>query len=206
MKYVTIDTETTNLFDYRKPADAEGQPRLAQLALVFLAPDHTIEREVAFLIKPEGWTMSAETAAIHGLTQEKLLAEGVPVLGALTAYNEALDGEYIVVGYNVSYDLKVMRGELRRAGLADRFETTRSVDCMRPLTSVCKIPKAKGNGYKLPKLVEAYRHLFNKDFDGAHGAPADAHACAEIFRHMVANNLLSEAHLSGLKEVKGSPT
>ena len=39
MKYVVIDTETSGLFDFSKPADAEGQPRLASLAMVFLDQD-----------------------------------------------------------------------------------------------------------------------------------------------------------------------
>ena len=33
MKYAVIDTETSGLFDFSKPAEAEGQPRLASLAI-----------------------------------------------------------------------------------------------------------------------------------------------------------------------------
>ena len=33
MKFVVLDTETSGLFDYCKPADADGQPRLAEIAL-----------------------------------------------------------------------------------------------------------------------------------------------------------------------------
>lgn len=34
MKYLIIDTETTGLFDFSKPADGEGQPRLAQICMI----------------------------------------------------------------------------------------------------------------------------------------------------------------------------
>ena len=182
--YVVADTETTGLHNFSLPADADGQPRLASLALLTLGADLSIADEQSFLIKPEGWEMNPETAKIHGLTQEKLLAEGAPIADALAKYATALEAGHVIVGYNVSYDLKVMRGELRRAGLPDRFETTRSIDCMRPLTDVCRIPKAKGNGYKLPKLKEAYASIFKKELEGAHGALADARACAEIFKEM----------------------
>jgi hypothetical protein len=53
-------------------------------------------------------------------------------------------------------------------------------------TSICKLPAAKGRGYKWPKLEELYQFLFNKKFDGAHDAAADVKAAAECFFAMVA--------------------
>ena len=199
--YVVVDTETSGLFDYTKPADADGQPRMAAFAMLLLAPDFSVANEQSFLVKPDGWEMNATATAIHGLTQEKLLAEGVAVADVLAKYVEALKSNFVVVGYNVSYDLKVLRGELRRAALPDMFETTRSIDCMRPLTDICKIPKAKGNGFKLPKLKEAYQSIFTKELVGAHGALADARACAEIFKEMMPRGIFKP-----LLEQAGSPS
>ena len=190
MKFVCLDTETSGLFDYTKPADADGQPRLAEIALLFLAPDFSVERTHHALIKPDGWEMQPGAQAIHGLTQDRLLSEGQPVAASLSPYVTAVEEGWTVVGYNVNFDLKVMRGELRRAGLPDMFEKTLSVCCMRPLTDVCKVPKAKGNGYKFPKLVEAYQHLFSRGFDGAHGALEDATACADIFKELHIRGIL----------------
>jgi DNA polymerase III epsilon subunit-like protein len=186
--FVVIDTETSGLFDYSKPADAEGQPRMASVAFVHLGDDLTEAfAEVAheFLIRPDGWRMSDEVAMIHGLTHERLMADGVPVIEALDYYNGILDGNPVIVGYNASFDLKVLRAELRRAGKPDRFEGTRSIDCMRPLTDICKVPKAGGKaGFKGRKGTEAYKAICQRDLVGAHGALADARACAEIFREM----------------------
>jgi DNA polymerase III epsilon subunit-like protein len=86
--------------------------------------------------------------------------------------------------------------------MADRFETTASVDLMRPLVNVCKIAKAKGGGFKFPKLTEAHQHLFGEAFDGAHGAVADATAAARIFKHMVDQRILSDSVLSGVQEIR----
>lgn len=182
--YVCIDTETSGLFDFSKPADGEGQPRMASVAFIRLFPDFTVMLEREFLIRPDGWRMNDAAALIHGLTHDRLMADGVPVIEALDYYNDILDANPVIVGYNASFDLKVLRGELRRAGKPDRFEGTRSVDCMRPLTDICKVPKASGSGYKWPKLTEAYRAIFQRELAGAHGALADARACAEIFREM----------------------
>ncbi len=184
MKFAVMDVETSGLFDYSRRAHEDGQPRMASLALLRLGDDLSVADEFHTLIKPDGWQMDAEVAKINGLTQERLEAEGKPVAEALDAYGKALDEELVIVGWNVSFDLKILRGELRRAGREDRFESTKSTDCMRPLTDIVRIPKAKGSGFKLPKLTEAYCAIFNRDFEGAHSALADAKACAEIFREM----------------------
>lgn len=200
-RYVVADCETSGLFDYKQPADADGQPRMAQLALVHLDDALNVQHTESFLIRPDGWVMddAGEACAVHGLTHGRLMTEGVPIVEALTAYNAVLNSGRVIVGYNVPFDLKMMRAEMRRAGLPDRYETTASVDCMHPTAHAMK---AKNGGkYKTAKLVLAYEALFGKRFDGVHGALEDALACAEIFRYLVANKHLSDEKLSGVKAI-----
>lgn len=199
MRYVVADTETNGLFDYSKAADADGQPRMAQLALVYLTEALEIERTESFLIKPEGWVMddTGEACKVHGLTHARLMAEGVPVGPVLRAYNTALDNGRVVVGYNVSYDLKIMRAEMRRAGLPDRYETTAKVDVIHKMARLIT-NKTRGK-YKTHKLGAAYEHLFGKPFDGAHDALADAKATAQMFQHLVGEKYYTPEELTGVK-------
>lgn len=184
---IIIDTETSGLFDFSKPADAEGQPRLASFAAIYLHPDFTLDREYSRFIKPQGCSMTPETTAINGLTNEKLEAEGVPVEEVLSEYNAAID-THLVIAFNVQFDSKVMRGEMRRAGQPDRFETTRTACLMRPLTNICQIPKARGKGWKFPKLAEAMAH-FKLAQEAAHSALGDARAAADLLRHCERNGI-----------------
>ncbi|MEY4951800.1 MAG: hypothetical protein RL299_224, partial [Pseudomonadota bacterium] len=39
MGYLVIDTETSGLFDFKKPADDPSQPRLASLAMIWADDD-----------------------------------------------------------------------------------------------------------------------------------------------------------------------
>lgn len=192
--YLLIDTETSGLFDFSKPADADGQPRLAELAMILIDP---MERDGAmeqhFLIKPEGWEIGPEMAAINGLTSELLNESGVPVADAIAAYAAAIDHGAIVVAHNAQFDTKVMRGEMRRAGVDDRFEKTQNICTMRSLVDVCQIPKKTGKGFKLPKFGEAYRHFFDADIEGQHTARGDCNALLEIFMEMFQRGLLPEA-------------
>lgn len=180
MKYVVIDTETSGLFDFSKPADADGQPRLAHLAMLFTADGNDNARKEEYFVKPDGWSIAPSVTAINGLTDAILNEKGTPVADALAAYTKAVDDGHTVVAFNAQYDTKIMRGEMRRAGIDDRFDRTPNICVMRALTDVCKIPKAKGGGYKFPKLSEACAH-FGINQEGAHSAVGDAQACLALF-------------------------
>lgn len=181
--YLVIDCETSGLFDFSKPADADGQPRLAALAIIQLDADLNQEYSNEFFIKPDGWTIEPDAARVNGLSIEKLTEDGIPVIDVLKVYADVLDRGYVVVAFNAQFDCKVLRGEMRRAGMDDRFEATPNICVMRASTNVCKIPKAKGGGYKFPKLAEACNHfLISQDAD--HSAMGDARAALAIFRKL----------------------
>ena len=200
MKYAVIDTETSGLFDFSKPADAEGQPRLASLAVILL--DDTlseIESGRQYLVRPEGWTLPAEATTINGLTMERLEAEGRPIGEILDLYADLIARGYVVVAHNAQYEAKVMRGELRRAGRPDLFEATPNICVMRAATDIVKAPKASGKGYKFPKLAEACAH-FGIAQSEQHTAIADARAAAEIFRKLRALNACPDPAVHYAKE------
>ncbi|MDR3464195.1 MAG: 3'-5' exonuclease [Beijerinckiaceae bacterium] len=199
MRYAVIDTETSGLFDFSKPADAEGQPRLASLAVIRLDAELNEEGADEYLIKPEGWTLPAEATTINGLTMERLEAEGRPIGKILDLYAGLIECGYVVVAFNAQFDAKIMRGELRRAGLPDLFEQTRNICVMRAATDIVKAPKASGKGYKFPKIAEACAH-FGIAQTEQHTAIDDARAAAEIFRKLRALNACPDPAVHYAKE------
>lgn len=201
-KFCVIDTENTGLFDYKREADAEGQPRLAELAMLFLDDKLEIERVFQAYVKPDGWTMPAAATEVHGITTEVLEEKGVPVGEVLDAYTAAIDAGYVIVAHNAQHDCKQMRAELRRAGRPDRFQQTMNVCTMRALTDVCKIPP-NGNrgGYKFPKLSEAMV-FFDLKPSGDHSALADAMDAYALLRKIIELDVLPEpkVHLAKPKD------
>lgn len=191
MKYLCFDTETTGLFNFKEPADAPGQPRLAHLAMI-LADENGIEIDRTDLyVQPKGWTMPAEAGAVNGLTTEFLRENGTPINIVLEAYADEIRSGRIAVAYNAQYDLKVMRGEMRRAGMDDLFEQTQNICVMRPMIKLCNIPKANGAGIKFPKLVEAMAYFGHK-LEGAHRAMNDAEGALLVMRGLIAMGALPE--------------
>lgn len=178
-KYAVIDTETSGLFDFSKPADAEGQPRLASLAIIVLDENMALVEERNVFIKPDGWEMNPEAEKVNGLSMAILNEKGIPVAEALASYVELIDAGAVVVAFNAQFDTKMLRGELRRANLPDRFEVTPNICVMRAATQVCKVPKKSGVGFKFPKLAEACA-FFGIKQSAAHSSLDDARSAAAI--------------------------
>lgn len=191
--YIVIDSENTGLFDYKAPADAPHQPRLAELTMLYVSPELEIEREYNALIKPDGWTMPPEATEIHGLTHEMLMEKGVPVREALEAYTAAIAEGRAMAAHNAVHDAKQIRGELRRAGMPDQFESAPNLCTMRSLTDICRIPKANGHkGWKWPTLTEACDFL-GIEQHAKHSSHGDAMAVFHLMRRMKQLGALPEA-------------
>ena len=191
MKYLCFDTETSGIPDFSKPAHADGQPRLASYAFLFVDEDFEIEHRVVGLIRPDGWEMPPEAQAVNGLSTAMLLEKGESVVYAVGVFREAIDSGRTLVAHNLSFDAKIMRGELRRANLSDE-NCTKGICTMRSLTAACAIPHPRGTGLKFPSLTEACRIIAKREVRNAHGALPDALGALWLLRNM---------HLRGL--VKG---
>jgi DNA polymerase-3 subunit epsilon len=186
VNYIATDTEGSGLFDYTKPADAPGQPRLAAIGMI-LVDENLVETERhSFLIKPQGWIFDdrSEAAQVNGLTHERLMDEGVDVKIPLRIYGDAIDNRRIVVGHNILHDLKMMRAEARMAGFPDRFMQTRYICTMQGSRQIVDARTADGKK-KAPKLEEACA-FFGIDLEekGAHTGIGGADRALQILRHL----------------------
>lgn len=190
-KYAIIDTETSGLFNFRLPADAPGQPRLAGFSMILTDDDGQIIDRLDTLVKPNGWTISPEITAINGLTTDKCEENGIPLADVLDAYTKAVQDGHVVIAYNAQYDTKVMRGELRLAERPDLFEQTPNICVMRACHGF-GIQKAGDKKGGFPKLSDAYMHFFHMENPNGHTSAGDALACYDVFMHLRAQGALPE--------------
>lgn len=183
--YLIVDTETNSLPDYKRPADADGQPRLAAIAMLLVTPDLIQESVYTAHIKPFGWAMEPDATAVNGLTNEYLMQHGVPVSEALRMYSAMIEAGRPVIAFNSRFDCKILRGECRLAGMPDLFEQTPNWCTMRAANPLVKAVGKTGRP-KFPRLDEACRHFGIPIAVGArHTAMADALLCLELARALV---------------------
>lgn len=192
--YLVIDTETSGLFDFKQPADAPGQPRLAALAIMQVTDRLELELEHEYLVEPDGWTLDPEAAAVNGLTTDMLLHRGRPVGEVLDVFAAGIEFAHRkVLAWGAQFDLKMLRGEFRRAGRPDLFDQTPNACVMRAATKYCGIPQKNGRGLKWPTLEEACKILLGRFPTAPHFALGDARDTLEIARTLVQKGWVIDA-------------
>ena len=191
-----IDTETTGV----NPTTC----RLVQLAAYLVKDDLglTFVESYNVIVRPEGFTIPDEAAAIHRITTERALREGIPALDALNQLLRLADqaGEMRangrLIAHNFNYDYRVLLEEYDRAGLghASTRLALRPFCTMKSMTARCNLPPtprmlAKGMRQpKPPTLTQAWQHCHpDQDItaggDDRHTAMGDVLLCVDVFRH-----------------------
>jgi DNA polymerase-3 subunit epsilon len=201
------DTETTGLPLFNDPSEDPRQPHIVELAAI-LIDDKTREEKglVHYIVRPDGWTIPDEVAAIHGITQERAMDEGIPEWKVIREFHELNNQADLRVAHNGQFDDRIMRIAIKRFGkgysdvtepeytqdfkdeLADAFKSRPSYCTMKNSTNILNLPatpamikSGRGSWKKQPSLAEAYKHFFGEEMEGAHSALFDARNCAKIY-------------------------
>lgn len=181
MNTLIFDCETSGKADFRSPPEAKHQPRIVQLAAILIDAAGEELAQLNVIIRPDGFTIPEEAAAIHGITTEKALACGISEIAATHVFDQMLAIAKVAVAHNLDFDRHMLsRGSAIRATEL----RVRGFCTMRAMTPVCKLPGNYGD-FKWPKLQEAHKHAFGTEFDGAHDALADVRACARVYRWLM---------------------
>ena len=192
------DTETTGLPDFKAPSEAAYQPHIVQLAalLVDLDTRQTIQ-SMDVIVRPHGWTIPDEVAAVHGITTEHAADVGIPERLAVEMFMDLWNNRNRVA-HNEQFDARILRIALMRhqgnifhspsgKSVPDIWKEGRAECTARMATPICALPptdKMKAVGrfhHKTPNLGEAYRHFTGNDLQNAHSAMADVLACRDVY-------------------------
>jgi DNA polymerase III epsilon subunit-like protein len=187
MKLLIFDTETTGLPKSREQAikGADNWPHVVSIAWMVIDTNNnynTISAE-SHIVKPE-WNIPADSTAIHGITQEKALAEGTPlstVIGRFLAVEHDM-----MVAHNIDFDYNVLVNAIMwdlKLGTIPDFK--RRFCTMEPMRNVMRLPFANGRGFKPPKLSELYEYVMKKPAikPNLHSAQYDTQILAEIVKN-----------------------
>jgi DNA polymerase III subunit epsilon len=106
-------------FDTESDGPEPREARIITGALVYVSPGNA-PVEMEQMIQPER-DIPAEATAVHGITTERAMAEGVlrevGVAQIVATIAEIASPDIPVVGHNASYDLTLLDREMRRLGI-----------------------------------------------------------------------------------------
>lgn len=184
-----VDCETTGIPARREVITSPSYPHLVEIAGLLVDDD---EKELAsfdLIVRPDGWEIPDEAAAVHGISQEKALLYGVPLRVAVAVYTNLLRTADRVAGHNLEYDIGIISAAIYRAGGDPaRYNVVPNPTCTAILGEpIAKLPATQrmidagfGDKFKKPNLGELYKSLFGEAFANAHTALADCRAAARI--------------------------
>lgn len=191
MSVLFFDTETNGLPDFKARSADPSQPHLVQLALVETDDDGSERESICVIVRPDGWVISPEMTAIHGISQERAMDEGVPEQHAAGLFLVAQARSRLRVAHNESFDRRILRIAMTRPGFErDVIEATEArqayctCNAAKPVVNLPPTDKMIAVGFtgpKPPRLGECIKHFFGEDFPGAHDAMIDARACARVY-------------------------
>jgi hypothetical protein len=187
MKLLIFDTETTGLPKTREPAikGPDNWPHLVSIAWTVIDSDKNYEPcalSESYIVKPQ-WTIPEDSTKIHGITQAKAEAEGIPLSTIISRFL-AIEHD-MMIAHNMNFDYNVLVNaimwDLKLTVLPDFKPKFCTMDAMK---NIMQIPYANGRGYKPPKLTELYTYAVKKPFDSGltHSAQYDTWLLADIIK------------------------
>jgi DNA polymerase-3 subunit epsilon len=210
MSLLAYDTETTGVPLYKEPNDPATwvrsadprQPHIVQLAASLVDPSTRIVLEsINVIVRPDGWTIPDETIELHGITNERALAEGIDEKEAVTRFLDLWLRAERRMAFNEDFDARIMRIAMTRHGWPeDQIEAWKAgpAECaMKTATAIVKAPAKNGKkGYKWPSLQEACAH-FGIVQAAAHDAADDVASALAVFWAIQDFNAASAAKPEG---------
>jgi DNA polymerase III epsilon subunit-like protein len=177
-----LDAETTGL-PKRSPSGEMSQwPRAVTLAWAVVDSVAGARRVAYVIIRPDGFVIPADAVAVHGITQAAARRSGIPIETVLERLQSDITESQpvLMVGHNLDFDLSVIAEEFKRLDRPSPFAGMQHFCTMRETTALCRIPGPRGR-FKWPRLEELHRHLFGREFGGAHNALDDMCVTVECY-------------------------
>lgn len=187
---IFIDTETSGMVNFsgKKKYGAFPDPsnvskydtcRIVSICWILAQHDKIVEQGY-FIIKPENFTISPESIAIHGISENDAYNKGIEFNTVIQKFETCLKSASSIIAHNIDFDVNVIISELvRRGGYSSLIES------IKKKHHICTMKKGQSIiGGRWPKLNNLYKHFYGEDITNAHNALADTLHCLKCYSKM----------------------
>ena len=179
--FLIFDTETTGLpKKWGAPlTDFDNWPRAIQVAWQVHDLSGKCISNQSYIVYPDGFSIPYDSEKIHGISTQLGKKIGVEISFVLDKFHEDLKRSKFICGHNLNFDEKILGSEYLRSIGTNPLQDFPKIDtCTEETAGICMLTGGRGRKFKLPTLMELYKHLFNQKFESAHNASADVEATA----------------------------
>ena len=187
----------------REAANPDNWPNSVQFCYIIYNNRTNEMTTVNELVKmPDGAIMGEESEAIHHISKEDTEAHGKDIRELMDTFMDDFKRADVIVAHNLRFDKNLLLAELKRLTMREdidqdekkkyelfmmEFYNNKKEYCTAKFgADDCKTIGVNKNGkeyYKMPKLMNLYKHLFGHlpDEDKLHDAKADVVVCLRCF-------------------------
>lgn len=189
-----IDTETSGLpKNWEKPYSArDNWPHALQISWLVYTQNGELVKQEDYYISDNDFKISPAAQKIHGLTQEFLVANGLPrqqVMAFLTA--DLMQYQPMVIGHFLELDYHITGVEYYRTGLQNPVPSLPAFCTMQATTHMVRNPQ-----FKYLRLGQLYEELFHTTLENQHNALTDARATADCFFELLKKGEITDEKIS----------
>lgn len=167
MRQVVLDTETTGI--------GEGH-RILEIGCVEVIERKLTGRHYHVYIDPER-DIDVEAAAVHGITNEWLKAQGAPNFARIVEdFRDFIAGAQLVI-HNAAFDVGMMDAEFNRLGLTNTLSICTVLDTL-------KLAREMHPGARASLDALCKRYDIDNSHRELHGALLDAEILADVYLAM----------------------
>jgi len=185
MNYIAFDFETSGLPKGRRNTKVTPETlhlfdgcRAVSLSAARFSQRGRLIKTFDAIIRPDNFTIGADSTAIHGITHERALAEGRPFAEVFWDFMDFIGPRTkTLVAHNAQFDVSVLYSEMLRNGL----DTTQIED----FVFRCTLEMYKERFMGPIKLTNLYKDIFGEEFDNAHNSLADSIACGKVYPYLI---------------------
>jgi len=206
---LVFDTETTGKpLDYKAPITAvDNWPHVVQLGMAMVHPNGDVEEWCRLIKPPNGvaYPIPSEATAIHGITDQMCVEQGVSLHVALELFCFWATGAKAIVAHNLDFDRPVLGCEMHRTKIKPVFPLDKEGKEARPM-NVCTMKATmelvgiplgwyiKDQPYKWPNLQQLHTKLFDVGFEGAHDAMEDVRATVRCYQELIKRGKFTDTY------------
>lgn len=170
--------------------DSFNWPRMIHCSWIILDDNYKPIKDYNCLIKPDGFTITEDTAKKAGEELSKF-DSGDPLEEVLEKFKESVEEVQYIFSFNLDFNENIIAAEYHRLGQKNPLLYTDKFCLMQESTWYCKIP-GRGGKYKWPSLNELHAICFQQKYSPAGNARADVIAASRCFIKLIKTGQLED--------------
>lgn len=183
-----FDLETTGIPSDRKATfrnlNVYDGARIVSIAWRLIDTERDEELKCRYyVIRPDGFMIPEDSIAIHGISNEEAMEQGVPFKDVVDELSTDIDRCSVMVAHNIMFDINILRSELFR------LRMQRTIDSTFDKEIFCTMRESRNRKIvsKFTKLTDLYHTMFpeKEECTNAHNAMYDVNYCCDIYKEMM---------------------